>query len=100
MSQPWTAVLDFWFGLTGERQFAKDDALDRTIAERFGAMRDGVLRARAEGWRDDPDALLAAIILLDQFSRNLHRGSAEAYAADGLALELTRRAIGNGWEDR
>ena len=55
------AVLDFWFGLTGEQQFAKDDALDRTIAERFGAMRDGVLRARAEGWRDDPDALLAAI---------------------------------------
>ncbi|WP_245640858.1 DUF924 family protein [Sphingomonas taxi] len=94
------AVLDFWFGLTGKQQFAKDDALDRTIAERFGAMRDGVLCARAEGWRDDPDALLAAIILLDQFSRNLHRGSAEAFAADGLALELTRLAIGNVWEDR
>jgi uncharacterized protein (DUF924 family) len=94
------AVLDFWFGLTSKQQFAKDDALDRTIAERFGAMRDGVLRARAEGWRDDPDALLAAIILLDQFSRNLHRGSAEAYAADGLALELTRIAVGQGWEER
>jgi len=95
-----SAVLDFWFGLTSEAQFAKDDSLDRTIAERFGAMRDGVLRARAEGWRDDPDALLAAIILLDQFSRNLHRGSAEAYAADGLALELTRTAIGQGWDER
>ena len=95
-----SAVLDFWFGLPGEAQFAKDDSLDRTIAERFGAMRDGVLRARAEGWRDDPDALLAAIILLDQFSRNLHRGSAEAYAADGLALELTRTAIGQGWDER
>ncbi|MCP3734411.1 DUF924 domain-containing protein [Sphingomonas sp. RP10(2022)] len=91
-------VLDFWFGLTSEQQFAKDDALDRTIAERFGAMRDGVLRARAEGWRDDPDTLLAAIILLDQFSRNLHRGSAEAFAADGLARELTHTAIGQGWE--
>jgi len=94
------AVLDFWFGLTGEQQFAKDDDLDRTIAERFGATRDAVLRGRAEGWRDDPDALLAAIILLDQFSRNLHRGSTEAFAADGLALELARTAIGQGWEDR
>ena len=45
------AVLDFWFGLTGEQQFAKDDDLDRTIAERFGATRDAVLRGRAEGWR-------------------------------------------------
>ncbi|MEI5686575.1 DUF924 family protein [Sphingomonas kyungheensis] len=95
-----TAVLDFWFGLTSEQQFARDDALDRTIAARFAAMRDGVLRARAEGWRDDPDTLLAAIILLDQFSRNLHRGAAEAYAADGLARELTRTAIGRGWEGR
>ncbi|EZP57186.1 hypothetical protein BW41_00028 [Sphingomonas sp. RIT328] len=95
-----TAVLDFWFGLTSEQQFAKDDALDRTIAARFAAMRDGVLRARAEGWRDDPDTLLAAIILLDQFSRNLHRGAAEAYAADGLARELTHTAIGRGWEGR
>ena len=45
------------------------------------------------GWRDDPDTLLAAILLLDQFSRNLHRDSAQAYAADPLALELCLAAI-------
>ena len=55
------AVLDFWFGLTQEQHFAKDDGLDRQIADRFGAMRDGVLRGDAEGWRDDPDALLAEV---------------------------------------
>ncbi len=97
MSAP---VLDFWFGMTTDQHFAKDDALDRTIAERFGALRDGVLRGRAEGWRDDPDTLLAAIILLDQFSRNMHRGTAAAFAADGLAVELTLSAIERGWEDR
>lgn len=94
------AVLDFWFGLTQEQHFAKDDGLDRQIADRFGAMRDGVLRGDAEGWRDDPDALLAAIILLDQFSRNIHRGTAQAFAADDLAVELTLEAIAKGWEGR
>jgi uncharacterized protein (DUF924 family) len=94
------AVLDFWFGMTTEQHFAKDDALDRTIAERFGPLRDGLLRGRAEGWRDDPDALLAAIIVLDQFSRNIHRDTPDAFAADGLALELTLSAIERGWDER
>jgi uncharacterized protein (DUF924 family) len=94
------AVLDFWFGLDPETHFAKDEALDRTIAERFGALRDQVLATEAIGWRDDPDTLLAAILLLDQFSRNLHRGSAQAYAADPLALDLCLSAIDAGWEDR
>ena len=93
------AVLDFWFGLSPEKHFAKDDALDREIAERFGALRDQVLATEAIGWRDDPDTLLAAILLLDQFSRNLHRGSAQAYAADPLALDLCLTAIDAGWED-
>lgn len=97
MSAP---VLDFWFGMTTDQHFARDEALDWTIAERFGALRDGVLRGRAEGWRDDPDTLLAAIILLDQFSRNIHRGTPAAFAADGLAVELTLSAIERGWEDR
>ncbi|KQO55412.1 DUF924 family protein [Sphingomonas sp. Leaf257] len=93
-------IIDFWFALPPEKHFAKDDALDREIAERFGVLRDQVLATEAIGWGDDPDTLLAAILLLDQFSRNLHRGSAQAYAADPLALELCLGAIDAGWEDR
>ncbi len=93
------AVLDFWFALPKEAQFKRDDALDRTIADRFGAWRDAVLAHGAAGWRDDPETMLAAIILLDQFSRNVHRGTAQAFAADGLAVELTREAIERG-QDR
>lgn len=93
-------IVDFWFALPPEKHFAKDDALDRVIAERFGRLRDQVLATAAAGWRDDPDTLLAAILLLDQFSRNLHRGSAQAYAADPLALDLCLSAIDAGWEDR
>ena len=92
-------VLRFWFEeLKPEQQFAKDDALDAKIGVRFGACRDLLLATGAAGWRDQPDTLLAAIILLDQFSRNIHRGSAQAFAADGLALSLTMEAIGKGWD--
>lgn len=93
-------MLDFWFGLAPETHFAKDEALDRVIAERFGALRDRVLATGAVGWRDDPDTLLAAILLLDQFSRNLHRGSAQGFAADPIALALCLSAIDAGWEYR
>jgi uncharacterized protein (DUF924 family) len=94
-------VLDFWFNeVTPEQRFAKDDALDRRIAERFGGLRDAVLASGAQGWRDTPEATLAAIILLDQCSRNIHRGQAEAFAADPLARELTLAAIERGWEAR
>lgn len=93
------AVLAFWFdALTPQQHFAKDDALDADIARRFGAARDAVLASGAAGWRDEPDTLLAAVILLDQFSRNIHRGTADAFAADPLALALTLEAIGKGWD--
>ncbi|SEJ04492.1 Uncharacterized conserved protein, DUF924 family [Sphingomonas sp. OV641] len=93
-------VLDFWFALSMEKQFARDAALDEEIASRFGALRDEVLRTGAAEWRDGPDQLLAAIILLDQFSRNIYRDSPRAYEADTLAVELCRLAIERGWESR
>jgi len=92
-------VLHFWFDeVPPEKRFARDEALDAEIADRFGALRDAVLASEAAGWRDGPDEILAAIILLDQFSRNLHRGDAQAFAADPLALSLTRAAIATGWD--
>lgn len=92
-------MLDFWFGeLKPEQQFAKDDALDAEIERRFGHARNVVLASGAAGWRDDPESLLAAVILLDQFSRNIHRGSPQAYTADPLAIALTLEAIGKEWD--
>ncbi len=92
------AILDFWFGLTKAQHFAKDAAVDAAIAARFGALRDRVKASQAAGWRDAPDTMLAAIILLDQFSRNLFRGKAEAFAADPLAAALTQDAIARGYD--
>ncbi|WEK42819.1 MAG: DUF924 domain-containing protein [Candidatus Sphingomonas colombiensis] len=92
-------VLEFWFGLAPEMRFAKDAALDQEIKDRFGALLDVVLASGASGWGDGRDTLLAAVILLDQFSRNIHRGSAQAFAADQLALSLTLSAIERGWDE-
>lgn len=92
-------IRDFWLRDTPpERRFARDEALDREIVSRFGALREQVKTDHAEGWRSEPDVLLAAIILLDQFSRNIHRGSGEAFATDALARELARIALDHGWD--
>jgi uncharacterized protein (DUF924 family) len=91
-------VLAFWFEEVGEaRWFAEDDAVDHACAARFGSMRDDVLASDALGWRSEPEHLLAAVILLDQFSRNIHRGSARAFETDALALSLAREGIERGW---
>ena len=73
--------------------------MDRHIAERFGRIREEVLTTRAASWRDTPETLAAAIILLDQFSRNMFRGSAKAFEGDPLALELCKLALAKGWID-
>jgi uncharacterized protein (DUF924 family) len=94
------AVIQFWCDeLTPEQHWKKDPAVDRHIVERFGKVREEVLRTRAAGWRDTPETLAAAIILLDQFSRNMFRGSAKAFEADSLALELSKLALERGWVD-
>lgn len=92
------AVIRFWFEEVGrDRWFAKDRELDAEISRRFGAARDELLASGARGWRDTPEHLLAAILLLDQCSRNIHRASARAFEGDALALELARLALERGW---
>ncbi|MCL6697641.1 DUF924 domain-containing protein [Sphingomonas sp. NSE70-1] len=95
------AVLQFWCEeLSSEQHWKKDTSIDRHIAERFGKVREQVLATKAAGWRDRPETLAAAIILTDQFSRNIYRGSARAFEADGLALELCREALDRDWVDK
>ncbi|BBE33675.1 DUF924 family protein [Sphingosinicella microcystinivorans] len=92
-----SAVLAFWFDeLTPEQHWTKSDALDAEIARRFGVLRDCAL-ADTSPWTADADTLLAAIILLDQFSRNIHRDTPRAFEADAAALDLTLLGIGEGW---
>ena len=99
-------VLDFWFGAPGSAEhgrprqfwFSKSDATDALIRERFGAAVDAALRGRLDPWADDDDArsALALILLLDQFTRNIFRDTARAFAGDAAALAVARRLVGDG----
>ena len=96
-------VLDFWFGTPRGRArrewFVKDAAFDEEIRRRFGALHEAASRRALEAWRESRDGMLALVILLDQFSRNLYRGQARAYAQDAHALECVRQALARG-DDR
>ena len=90
-------VIEFWFETLDSRQwFEKSDELDARIRERFGSTRDAILAGEKAAWRDAPEGRLAEIIVLDQFSRNMFRGSPRAFEADPMALALAQEAIRAG----
>ena len=90
-------VLRFWFTeLTYEQCFKKDDDVDREIDARFGAVHER-LAADADSIDETaPRELLAAIVVLDQFPRNLFRGTPRAFATDPVARRLARAAVDSG----
>jgi uncharacterized protein (DUF924 family) len=88
-------VLSFWLALDEESQFAGGD-IDSRMKEAFGALLDEGIEGRLDRWAETPRGALALVILLDQFSRNIHRGTARMYAGDAKALAVARAALANG----
>jgi len=90
-------VLHYWFDeLTEADWWRKDDALDRRIAGRFGATLEAAARCELYTWRTTDRGRLAEVLVLDQFSRNVHRGTAAAFVNDPLALALAQEAVARG----
>lgn len=98
-SQP-NDVLGFWFGappLTQRRAwFVKDPAFDAHIAGGFGDTIEAALAGGLAGWDATPRGRLARIIVLDQFTRNVFRGTPRAFAGDALALASAEAALAAG----
>lgn len=103
-------VRRFWFGefdadglcepsVVG-RWFDGGEAFDIEIRERFGESVDHALAGGVEEWAATPAGLLALVVTLDQFPRNLFRGSGRSFAGDARALGLARRAVDSGWAAR
>ena len=87
-------VIGFWFSeLSPKNWWQKDDALDTRIAERFGELHASAVACELFGWRESAEGRLAEILVLDQFSRNIFRGTPRAFAADPLALALAQEAV-------
>jgi uncharacterized protein (DUF924 family) len=92
MMQSVDDVLDFWFVEHGQKEwFGGGPEFDRKLAGRFAETHEAVARGEAWTWRATPEGRLAEIIVLDQFSRQIHRGSPLAFASDDMALEPVRR---------
>jgi uncharacterized protein (DUF924 family) len=89
-------VVAFWREAGAAKWFAKDDAFDAAIRERFEALHLAAARGELAEWSEKSEGALALLLLLDQFPRNLFRGSAHAFATDPLALSLARAAIAAG----
>ncbi len=90
-------VLRFWFEEIQPAQWWKvDAAFDALIGSRFGDLHERARRCELFGWRATPEGRLAEVIALDQFARNIHRGSREAFSADPLALALAQEAVAAG----
>ena len=100
------SVLDFWFGdaaespeKAGERMglwFTSSPELDAEICALFGELFESASRGELAHWQETAEGSMALVVLLDQFSRNIHRGSAKAFAADPLALAAAERAVQSG----
>lgn len=97
----WDEVLDYWFGeVPAAKRFARDATLDAEIARRFGDLHARLAAGVPDDWRSGARGTLAAIIVLDQFSRNLHRDQFRAYACDPAARALALDAIEQGLDTR
>ncbi|MCB1520215.1 MAG: DUF924 domain-containing protein [Hyphomicrobiaceae bacterium] len=94
----WVAdVLTFWFSEIGNASwFVKRDETDASIRDRFEALYLFLAGEPAEAALTSPHRTLATIIVLDQFPRNMYRGTARAFAADALARDIARAAIVRG----
>lgn len=101
MQNDWVEqVIHYWFAeLLPEAWFRQDERVDTAIRERFGTLHDEVARIRPEQLATSIECL-AAVIVLDQFSRNMFRGSPRAFATDALALSIAQHAIAAGLDQQ
>ena len=92
-------IITFWSNAGYDRWYKADPAFDEEIRTQFLPAHEAAARGDL-GWPDDEHTALATVLLLDQLSRNMFRGSPRAFATDGRALEVASRAIALGFDKR
>ena len=90
-------ILDFWFVETPPASWWKvDPEFDALVRARFLDVLKQAAAGELHGWRDSAHGRLAEVIVLDQFPRNIHRGTPAAFAQDPMALVLAQEAVRTG----
>jgi uncharacterized protein (DUF924 family) len=105
MTEPIRDILDFWFlpladpgyGKAREMWWKSSPELDAEITAKFANTLERAAPGELDGWAKSPDGALALIVLCDQFSRNIHRRTARAFATDAKALATARIAMACGY---
>lgn len=92
-------VISFWQEAGPDSWFEADPAFDERVRARFLAAYEAAARGDLDEWQESADGALALVILLDQFPRNMFRGTPRAFAADDAALAVADRAIAAGRDD-
>ena len=93
-------ILKFWFEECEQKHWwVKDPAFDAMVRDRFGALVEQAASGKLDHWLETADGSRALIILLDQFTRNIFRGSAKVFEADEKARAIARHALENGFDD-
>jgi len=96
----WEEVITFWLiDCRPAQWFRLDSQLDTQIRNRFGELCQQAQSGRLRSWEQRKSSALALVLLLDQFSRHVWRGQAQAFAGDERALRLSRKALEQGWID-
>jgi uncharacterized protein (DUF924 family) len=91
-------VLTFWREAGPDRWYAKDEAFDNSIRERFLSTYEAAARGELASWEATGEGALALVIVLDQFPRNMFRGSARTYQCDALARAAANIALKRGYD--
>ena len=89
-------ILAFWREAGRDSWYKRNDAFDADVRRRFLALWQTAAAGQLTAWEESDDGALALVIVLDQFPRNMFRGTPEAFSSDALAREVARRAINRG----
>lgn len=90
-------ILGFWRSAGPAKWYAKTDAFDAAIRLKFEPVHHAAACGQYDDWAVTAEGALALLILLDQFPRNLYRGSGHAFATDGKARAVARAAVERGF---
>jgi len=91
-------VLDFWWSAGAAKWFAKDDKFDKRCRERFLAAIEAGARGDLDHWLETADGALALVLLLDQMTRNVYRGTPAVFSADSKAVDIAEKALEKGFD--
>src|ERR1041384_392437 len=95
----WREILDFWFGPGSPGiWFSGSEAVDRVVHDRFSQDLAEAVAGNLESWEGAPESTFALVVLLDQFSLQLHRKRKRGYEQAALALPVAERAIARGFD--